>query len=400
MNNKNNMSDLNNKDHIDDMITDGYKSINFSSASKDKIRNRLLFDNKNSDKAISKKKRFCPTFVPIAVIVCVMIAVVSFTLINGKKEDSSNVTSNQETDDNYIQFYKRVSICTKYANIENAKINKAEILYCDEITLIFKDNYGLFIYSFETESIVNSLDLKYINCDKDKGDNACTFTVFENGKIIKLYNGKDTYHFSWMSNYLYKGNVEGDPAKQDQNNINDLNNTKMSLDTYSSNYATINNNKLYLNCSGNSVKDLSYVLEDKNGVLKTEKIFNKARQVDNAEIVCGPSSVYTKEDIDSAIEVIKHVFIRKGAGIELLKIEYDGDSYNSGANVAWLNSVAYENKYKVKYTKCIQFKCDFRTSDNKEDIGCYNTNTEYKGYKYSLARTEDGEWQLVSAAPF
>lgn len=110
------------------------------------------------------------------------------------------------------------------------------------------------------------------------------------------------------------------------------------------------------------------------------------------EIDYGTSDIYSKEDMDSAIQVIMDEFNSWG-GYEMHSIRYVSDDCNSEENIEWLNSHGDGNDY----TECIEFVTDYRTPlDDKEAITVEN-NCIYKDYEWWLARTSGGNWILVDS---
>ena len=61
-----------------------------------------------------------------------------------------------------------------------------EIYYEDNKYMIFAGYFGLFVYSKETEEIVQSLNLKDIVCDATQGDDFCQIYASEDGKNVYL----------------------------------------------------------------------------------------------------------------------------------------------------------------------------------------------------------------------
>ena len=170
--------------------------------------------------------------------------------------------------------------------VENAKISEdiqifgIEIVYCDNDKLIFKDYYGLFIYSLETNQIINSLDVKYINCHLSQGDNVCQFKTYDNGSIIELYTENEDYYFDWNKNKLY---TDYDASKQEEDKNDNLKviEPRKDLENINScafNYVDYNGSKLYMTCSGEEeiLKNLSYVIENESGeIIQSNYIFRK-----------------------------------------------------------------------------------------------------------------------------
>ncbi len=110
---------------------------------------------------------------------------------------------------------------------------------------------------------------------------------------------------------------------------------------------------------------------------------------DTVPVEYGNSSIYSKADMDSAIAAIRAKF-KTFSGCELKRLRYAGDSCMSSENLAWMNQLG-EN---APYAWCIEFLSDFHTP--KDASGAWEPDAEYKNWEWWLARTEDGEWELLS----
>ena len=112
----------------------------------------------------------------------------------------------------------------------------------------------------------------------------------------------------------------------------------------------------------------------------------------NVKIDYGTSSVYSKKEMDAAIDVIKKQF-RSFAGCELLSLSYMSDEECNGAdNVEWMNELRTENQ-KEAFTQCIAFHSSFRSP--KDGGGAWEANQEYT-WSWWLARSEGGQWKLMT----
>lgn len=106
----------------------------------------------------------------------------------------------------------------------------------------------------------------------------------------------------------------------------------------------------------------------------------------------GTSAVYSKKDMDSAIEVIKEEFSFFD-GCELYSLSYVSDEEcNSTDNIEWMNELRADESMEV-FTECIAFDSSFRSP--LEGGGAWEADTEYT-WSWWLARTEGGEWQLMT----
>ncbi len=112
----------------------------------------------------------------------------------------------------------------------------------------------------------------------------------------------------------------------------------------------------------------------------------------SAEIDYGSSKIYTREDMDEAIEIIKTNFSSGfWKNCKLHNIRYVGDSCNSKENIQYVN----ELKPDKNYTQCIQFYTDFRSP--LFDSEALNTNEEYTDWSWTFARTENGKWEYLTS---
>ena len=105
------------------------------------------------------------------------------------------------------------------------------------------------------------------------------------------------------------------------------------------------------------------------------------------------SNLYTDEEIEQAIAVVKEEF-EKWKGCELLDIRYAGDECNTPENIEWLNTL----KDGGTFTQCLELLANFHSPTNEENLkeSTLEHDTDYNDYQWWLARTDDGEWELVS----
>ena len=114
--------------------------------------------------------------------------------------------------------------------------------------------------------------------------------------------------------------------------------------------------------------------------------------VSNVKIEYGTSSVYSKEDMDAAIEVIKEQF-SSFEGCELHSLSYVSDEEcNKAENIEWMNDLRADDSKEI-FTQCIAFNSSFRSPKKGGDT--WNADEEYT-WTWWLARSEDGEWKLMT----
>lgn len=107
-----------------------------------------------------------------------------------------------------------------------------------------------------------------------------------------------------------------------------------------------------------------------------------------ASIDYGTSEVYTKEDMDSAIELIKETF-NTWDGCKLYSISYTDDSLCE-RELDYCNTLADDG---VTYSECIVFRMQFRSPIFGG--GAWNANFRYN-WSWYLARTQGGDWELLT----
>lgn len=110
----------------------------------------------------------------------------------------------------------------------------------------------------------------------------------------------------------------------------------------------------------------------------------------DAVIDYGKSSIYSQADMDAAIELIQNEFAT-WEGCELHSIRYLSDDCNTEENISWMNDLGDGD---TEFTQCILFISDFHSP--KKGGGAWNPDSEYTGWQWWLARTGNGNWQLMT----
>ena len=87
----------------------------------------------------------------------------------------------------------------------------------------------------------------------------------------------------------------------------------------------------------------------------------KERRYIKREIDYGASSVYSKEEIDSAIEIIKSSSLRLRA-VNCIAFSYmpDEECNNNADNIEWMNNLRTDDN-KEAFTQCVAFESSFRS---------------------------------------
>lgn len=110
----------------------------------------------------------------------------------------------------------------------------------------------------------------------------------------------------------------------------------------------------------------------------------------------GTSELFTTEDMDGAIALITDQ-IGKWEGVELTGLRYAGDEAVTEENLAWINSLEGADSANP-FTQVIEFVSDFHVgADIDQTVLTLEPDTDYTDYQWWLARTEGGDWQLMSS---
>lgn len=114
----------------------------------------------------------------------------------------------------------------------------------------------------------------------------------------------------------------------------------------------------------------------------------------NPKIDYGNSNVYSKEEMDDAIKIIKKEFFNSFMGSELKNIRYVSDDKCGVDELEWLNVLAEDNGSSEHFTECMLFLSDFHSPKNGR--GDLEADYEYTDWQWWLARSENGKWKLVT----
>lgn len=109
-----------------------------------------------------------------------------------------------------------------------------------------------------------------------------------------------------------------------------------------------------------------------------------------AKIDYGQTKLFTEEDLDAAIKVIQEE-ISMWEGVTLKDIRYAGDETSNEKNLAWMN----ELESGKNYTQVCEFLTDIEVDENAPE-GPWEAGQTYKDYTWFLARTDGGEWNLMT----
>lgn len=110
----------------------------------------------------------------------------------------------------------------------------------------------------------------------------------------------------------------------------------------------------------------------------------------------GSSKLYSREDMDEAIQTIMNEF-NHWKGCEMHSIRYGSDqTCSESENLNWLQELENANDNKETFTECIMFESDFHSPKDEKDAGAFNVDFEYNDWQWWLARSEGGQWKLVT----
>ena len=116
---------------------------------------------------------------------------------------------------------------------------------------------------------------------------------------------------------------------------------------------------------------------------------------EDIRISYGVSKIYSNDDMDAAVKIILKQF-EQWQGCELHSVVYMGDECNNEENLRWMNELAKAQKIQEKMVQCAGFLSDFYVSREAEKHTTFNPETEYKNWQWWLARSEKGEWKLLT----
>ncbi len=113
----------------------------------------------------------------------------------------------------------------------------------------------------------------------------------------------------------------------------------------------------------------------------------------NPSVDYGNSELYTKEEMDTAIALIRAEF-DGWTGCELHSLRYAGDECQNPENVRWLSELAAARGEEGSVRSCMEFLSDFHSP--KTASGAWEPDKEYSDWQWWLAGTEEGEWILLT----
>ncbi len=103
----------------------------------------------------------------------------------------------------------------------------------------------------------------------------------------------------------------------------------------------------------------------------------------------GESELYTEDVLDAAAEQVLKEF-GSWKDVEMQSFRYAGDEWCTEDNLRYVNELNPEGKY----TQVAVFLMDFHTSPDAQ--GAWEPDFDYTDYQWYLARSEEGEWELLT----
>lgn len=111
--------------------------------------------------------------------------------------------------------------------------------------------------------------------------------------------------------------------------------------------------------------------------------------IENVNIDLGNSDIYSRQELQAAADKISNEIKGWNSVKEVYSISYCGDE-------TAIEELNYCNTLKDKeYTQCVVFESSFETAGSAESDG-FNSNSRYDGWQWYLARTDNGEWEMLT----
>ncbi len=111
-------------------------------------------------------------------------------------------------------------------------------------------------------------------------------------------------------------------------------------------------------------------------------------QAPEVEIDLSGSEKYTDDELTDAMLAVKCRFA--AFGCELRSIRYAGDGADNEESLAWLNSLVENGEF----VDALELLTDFHAPADAD--GAWDPDTDYTDYQWWLARTDGGDWEIVS----
>lgn len=237
------------------------------------------------------------------------------------------------------------------------------IYYEDDTRMVFGGCFGLFVYSKETEEIVQSLNLGEIGCNYTQGDHYCAINVSEDGKIVYLHvvREKTMYQYSIDTKELLQLDYKLPDKLYDREKWE-------------------KKNKSGIRCTGSTIGDLVYWYEeDGKPMIKYQPLFYKPY---------GSCEFFKPEDIRGLSEVS---FYNEGEEYVITdekKLRWIEKHFSDAAEK--IEGVPACPFYHIMYLKRKDGICGkiFLATDN---CSVYQTDESFYDYK---EKTNEAFWKL------
>ncbi|MGN1113703.1 MAG: hypothetical protein ACI4RC_01120 [Oscillospiraceae bacterium] len=115
---------------------------------------------------------------------------------------------------------------------------------------------------------------------------------------------------------------------------------------------------------------------------------SKAGDVSNVTNDFGNSKVYSKDDMESAAEVVMDKFKKDFEGCTLYSLKYMGDDYCKEQL-----SHCKDLDNSEDFAQCMVFESSFYSSEEGEGL---EADEKYDYWEWCLAREKDGSWKLLT----
>lgn len=151
----------------------------------------LAFGEGNTKDRITNIMRYKKPLFVTAFVAVVLIVILAVGFLTDPKSDggfaNNGISETESTEMQAEPSYGPVPV--KEPLIEDRGLtssNDVILDYADKNTAIFHGPFGLFVYSMEKGSLIRSLDLQSIGCEKTEGVDACEVSVSADGCTVYL----------------------------------------------------------------------------------------------------------------------------------------------------------------------------------------------------------------------
>lgn len=210
-----------------------------------------------------RKPKFWATTLLIIIVMAVGIGLMLNPRVKGA-EQISELTQENNNDSISSQITLKPT-APKFSLEQDLGVTMPELDYASDDIVIFHGYFGLFVYDLNTLQIVQSIDLKPLNCNQVQGSNYCDVSVSMDGNTLYLHpmEGENMYKYTVSSNTLQEAPYQQMDKRFTGVPIEDVIDST-SLGSYSYNTAKFDNGEYgYLHASDWRLDKLSYVRGDR-----------------------------------------------------------------------------------------------------------------------------------------